>query len=257
MDLRRAALRVLLATDRSLAESIREEMLPKILALFPSGYFEDKLYDTGESGKGFRPGYVSFGLKPMAWSDKGLIGGILVRGTYPSQTVKSQAPEPNTPEWKKWKDAGGNPSLEGGEAEVVELRAGYYNKTKGGSFSRDQDLGQATFTIDQFEEIQDFELADPDGLRAAVTEVVDDVLRDPPEEAVSKSKRVQRQKSPYSSLKKFLHHLMDEGRNTFRMDEVRALVQFTGKSEREIMEWLRKRNLSVERAKAASRYPSW
>ena len=258
MDFRKAAVRVLLATDRSLAESIREALLPKILNRFPSGYFEDKLYDTNEGGKGFRPGYVSFGLRPMAWSDKGLIGGILVRGEYPAQTVQSRAPEPGTPEWKGWADAGGNPTLKGGEAAVVDLEAGYYNKKSGGSFSREEGLGQATFTIDEVEAVQELELSDPDGMKAAIENIVGDVLRSPPVEAVSKSKAVQRQKSPYSSLKKFLQYLSDEGRTVFYDKEVKALSQFTGKGGREITDWLRKRGLSLDYSRAASaRYPGW
>lgn len=258
MDIRKAALRVLLATDRSLAESIREQLLSKILSKFPSGYFEDKLYDTHEGGKGFRPGYVSFGLRPAAWSDKGLIGGVLVRGTYPSQTVRSQSPDPGTPEWKAWAEAGGNPALKGGEAEVIDLEAGYYNKKSGGSFSMEESLGQATFLIDEMEVIHDLQLSDPDGMKAAVDAIVDDVLRSPPEEAVSKSKSVQRQKSPYSSLKKFLQYLSDEGRTVFYGNEVEALSQSTGKGGREIVDWLRKRGLSLDRSRAASvRYPGW
>ena len=245
MDFRKVAIQVLLSTDRSLAESIREMLLPKILEKFP-GYFEDKLYDTNEGGKGFRPGYVSFGLRPIVWSDKGLIGGILIRGTYPSKIIYSQAPEPNTPEWKEWEDAGGNLDLKGGEAGVIDLEAGYYNKKSGGAFSREENLGKATFTIDELEDIQEIELSDPDGMEKAIESIVDGVLRNPPDEAISKSKRTQIQQSPYSSLKKFLHYLSDEKRTVFYYNEVKILSQFTGKKKQDIIDWLRKRGLSLK-----------
>lgn len=255
MDLRLAALKI--STDRSIAESIREALLPLILEQFPSGYFEDKLYDTHESGKGFRPGYVSFGLRPVSWTDKGLIGGCLVRGSYSSDIIKSNSPEQGTPEWKEWKESGGNSSLSGGEAGEIDLSVGYYNKSGQSSFSMGRSLGVATFTIDDFEEVEDMELSDPDGLQDGIESLVDEVLKSPPEGATSQSKSVLRKQSPYSSLRKFLFYLSDEGRSTFRPDEIKAISQFTGKNEREITEWLNKRGLSPEVMKAAARYPSW
>ena len=259
MDLHKIAQRICFSTDRSLAENIREALLPKILELFPSGYFEDKLYDTSEGGKGYKSGYVSFGLKPMAWANKGLIGGILIRGVYSPKVIKSKSPETNTPEWSDWEKSGGNPDLEGGETEVMELKAGYYNKTKGGAVSRVQDLGEVLFSISKMETVEEVDIGNASNIISSIEEIVNDVLQDPPEEAVSKNKSVIKKNSPYSSLKKFLHYLMDEGRRSFRPDEVKAITQFTDKNEREIVEWLRKRGLTYDSdvKKAASLYPSW
>lgn len=258
MNIYRIARRISLSTDRSLAESIREALLPKILGLFPSGYFEDKLYDTSESGKGFKPGYVSFGLKPMAWTNKGLIGGVLIRGTYSPKVIRSKSPETNTSDWMEWEKAGGNPNLSGGETEAIDLVAGYYNKTKGGSFSRERALGDVLISVSKLEEIEDIDIVDDAKIVSAMEEIVNDVLQDPPEEAISKNKSVMKKKSPYSSLKNFLHHLMDDGRRSFRPDEVKAISQFTGKTDKEIVEWLRKRNLTydAEAKRAATSYPS-
>lgn len=250
MDLSRIAWRVVIATDRSLAEAVRERLLPEILKLFPSGYFQDKLYDTGEAGKGFRPGYISFGLRPEAWTAKQLIGGILVRGTYDSKNVRSRSPEPNTPEYKEWEKAGGNPELKGGAAETVKLEAGYYNKIKGGSYDRSRSLGEIAFTIDELEHIDELELTDTGAVKSGLESLVQNVLDDPPEAAISAG--AARSKSPYTSLKKFLHYLSDEGRRGFRMEEIEALSQFTGKSKDEILSWLRSRGLSQEQRAAFS-----
>lgn len=251
MDLQRIAACVVIATDRSLAESIREKLLPEILKLFPSGYFQDKLYDTGESGKGFRPGYVSFGLRPEAWNDRKLVGGILVRGTYPAKVIRSDSPEPNTPEWKEWAKTG-NPRLKGGEAEVIDLAAGYYNKNKGGEFDRERSLGEALFTIAKTEEVTELSISNPSSAKSAVESLVQDVIDDPPEGAESAG--LIRSRSPYSSVRKFLQYLVDEDRRTFRRDEVNAVAQASGKRPEDVMTFLRARGFSLESApaKAAS-----
>lgn len=185
LELRRVVRRV--STDRSLAEAIREAILPQILALFPSGTFEDKLYDTHEAGKGFRPGYVSFAIKPTSWSGRGLVGGILVRGTYSPKVLRSTAPEPGTPEHKEWVKAGGHPGLKGGEVETLDLAAGYYNKMKGGSLDRVEDLGGALVEVGKTEEVTRLELADPASAKAGIDRIVESVLQDPPEGALSEA----------------------------------------------------------------------
>jgi hypothetical protein len=239
------AARIVIATDRSLAEAIREKLLPEILSLFPSGYFQDKLYDTGEPGKGFRPGYVSFGLRPDAWNERQLIGGVLIRGTYPSSAIRSNSPEPNTPEWKEWAK-NGNPRLKGGEAESIKLEAGYYNKTKGGTFDRARSLGDALFTISKTEMIEELVLANPPSVKSALESLVQDIIDDPPEGAESAG--LTRSKSPYSTMKKFLNYLVDEDRRTFRRNEIDAVSQSTGKKPEDIMTFLRARGFSLDKA---------
>lgn len=252
MNLRRIALNIVISTDRSLAESIREEFLSQFLSIFPTGYFDDKLYDTGEGGKGYRPGYVSFGLKPTIWYDKGLIGGILISGTYPSKTIYSESPEPDTTEWKEWEKAGGSSTLEGGEIGVISLQAAYYNKKEGGESSRKQNLGKATFIIDNLEHIEEIEIDSVNIVKSGIEFLVDDVLRNPPDNAISKSKKVQRQQTPYSSIRKFVDYLSSEGRNTFRKNEISEVSKYTGKPILEIKEWLRKRGFSLENSKFSS-----
>lgn len=244
MSLTRIAARVYIATNQSLAFEIREKLLQQILALFPSGFFEDKLYDTHESGKGFRPGYVSFALKPLIWSNNDLIGGILVRGEYPSAAVRSTSPESGTPEHKQWVEQGGNESLQGGSAEVIELVAGYYNKKASGSFQMPESLGEATFTINNLEEVEELELSQPDAIKRGIETITQSVLKNPPELAISHQKKVKN--NPYTSLRKFMDFMRSEGRKKIKQSEVKLLADSTGQNLAKLTERLQKMGFSIE-----------
>lgn len=244
MSLIRIALRVYLATNQSLAYEIREKLLKEILAAFPSGYFEDKLYDTHESGKGFRPGYVSFALKPLIWSNNDLIGGILVRGEYPSAAVRSTSPEPGTPEFKQWAEQGGNENLQGGSAEVIELVAGYYNKKASGSFQMPETLGEATFTINNLEEVEELELSQPEAVKKGMEAITQSVLKNPPDLAISHRKKVKN--NQYTSLRKFVQYMRDENRRKLKESEIKLLADSTGQNLIKLTEKLKNLGFSVE-----------
>lgn len=243
MNLVRIAARVYIATNQSLAYEIREQILKKILSLFPSGTFEDKLYDTNEGGKGFRPGYVSFALKPLVWSNNDLIGGILIRCTYPSNVVKSDSPESNSPEYKLWKEQGGNKGLVGGGDEIINLEAGYYNKKSSGSFQREQALGDAIFTINNLEEISELELSDEQTVQSGIDAIVQDVLKDPPELAISHERKVKN--NQYTSLRKFVDYIRNEGRNKVKPSEIKLLSDSTGQNLIKLTDKLKNLGISV------------
>src|SRR5271166_5674302 len=77
----RALLRLLLATDKSLSVTIRDALSNEIHKLVP-GEFGGEFYDTNPGGKGYKKGYVSFGLDPQTWESAGIIGGILFKMNY-------------------------------------------------------------------------------------------------------------------------------------------------------------------------------
>lgn len=244
MNLIRIAANICLATNQSLALEIRNKLLAKILSLFPESEFDDKLYDTHESGKGFRPGYVSFALKPMDWVNNDLIGGILIRGEYPSVVVKSTSPEKGADEdYEKWVESGGNQGLKGGAVEVIELQAGYYNKKSSGSFQREQDLSQATFSIDSLENILDLELSDESKVRRALETIISDVLKNPPDLAISHRKK--EKDNNFSSVAKFVKSLKEAGKNRVSEAEARQLAEATGENYFKLVERLRNVGISV------------
>jgi hypothetical protein len=244
MSLIPVAMRVYIATNQSLAFEIREKLLQAILTLFPSGYFEDKLYDTHESGKGFRPGYVSFALKPLAWSNNDLIGGILVRGEYPAAAVRSTSPESGTPEYKLWVESGGNEGLQGGSAEIIKLTAGYYNKKASGSFQLEEPLGDAAFTITNLEEVEEVELNDPEQVKGGIETITQGVLKNPPDLAISHEKKAKM--NVYTSLKKFIQFLRDEGRQSVKPSEIKLLADSTGQNLIKLEEKLKAIGFRIE-----------
>lgn len=231
------------AAQRDLSVSLRECLHPKILALFPNEYFEDKLYDTSDMGKGTRAGYVSFGLKPAIFDSKGLIGGILIRGEYDASTIKSGAPEAGTDAHKEWVKGGGNPELEGNPTEIVSLEACYYNKRVGGGAKREAPegkdpviaergiytntccaAGKALFTVNELEEVIDCDIENPDQVKSCIEGIVNGILKNPPE---GSEKAPRRRVDQYGSVRRFVNYLQEEGRDTYTADEVRMIAQRT------------------------------
>lgn len=244
----RIAFKVMFATDRSMALTLREKMIDEITAALPPGYMESKLYDTKESGKGYSDGYVSFGLRPHELNKHGLIGGILISGVFDTKQVRSTSPEREDSKWKAWQDAGGNPSI-AGVTTTMTIYASYYHKKKGGGIDeilRTYRAGSAKFAFDQFENLLFFELADPGLTASAITSLVNSVVRDPPEGSVSKSKTVQRKVSPFSSKKKALEYLNAAGINTITKDQVMEISRWTGELPLKIIEWFRKRHFTYQ-----------
>jgi hypothetical protein len=237
------------ATDKSLAKALADQLSSAVLALFPSGTFQDKLFDTHEEGKRFLNGSVSFGLRPMAFENAGIVGGILITASYSPQVIRSDSPEPETPEHKAWMESGGNKSLKGGETEIAEVSARYYNKNEGGGTGDSVPIGSAIFSVSKTEDVEGLELDDPSKLSSAVNSIIDGVLKDPPEGSRSKNRvknfTRERANSPYANLKKFINYLYEEGRKTFTGPEVKEIARWTNKPESDILDFLRKRNLSM------------
>jgi hypothetical protein len=246
-----AALNKLLrfADEKSIAKSIRTRLWEEIRALFPgetwdmsAGPGQQGLFDTNESGKGWKSGFVSFGARPTVWSNAALIGGILFRFSYSSDAVKSAAPAEDSPEYEKWVARGGNPALKGGVAETGMLSGGYYNKTPGGSvetFSAGTDpatgqqsteiiFGHVIFAIDEFEQVTDWQWTNPAQVRSAIQKVIDDIAAHPPSDAYSKNKQRLQKLNPYVSVKKFVNYLQRTRRGEYYKDEVALLAQAEG-----------------------------
>lgn len=266
--LRRIAARIAdeTASQRDLSVDLREclhhgiNKKPGIINLFPSGYFEDKMYDTSDLGKGIRAGYVSFGLRPDVFNTKELIGGILIRGTYDPSVIKSDAPDAEDPAHKEWVTKGGNPELKASPVEVIDLEACYYNKRGGGGAKREGEgeregegqlpgkappveaiaedviiseggiysntccsLGEALFQVDKFEKVIDCDLSDPNKVKSCIEGIVNGIIKNPPEGA--KRKKTTRRVDHYESPRSFINYLGDEGRNTYTADEIRMIAQ--------------------------------
>jgi hypothetical protein len=230
------SIRYLIATDRSLGVDIRNNLVKEIHAAASTGALESGWHDTSEKGKGFRPGYVSFGLRPAAWV--GLIGTLLITGEYKNK-IKTKSPEPTSPEFKDFVKNGGNPDAAGFIIEM-QLYADYYHKRGGGrkkeedeeesaaSASFKTDLGEALVELDNLEQVVDITLVDPDKTRKGIDDIIDAVKTNPPEKAKSKSKTVRKQLSPFGSIRRFIDYLDEVGRRQFYKDELEAVGKFTG-----------------------------
>ena len=250
VNLHRVTVRILLATDQSLAQALQDELYQLIHSTVPDGYFEG-YYDTPESrSKGFKPGYVSFGLRPAIFPAKDLVGGLLFKGTYPSDTIRSNSPDPSdTSAYQQWEKAGGNPALGDSPAEIIDLEVGYYNHKKGRTYQQERPAGQILFTIDPTEKIIEIELTDKAATEQAITSLVDEIVADPPD--VARSETAQRKKDPYASMGKFLKMLRkrrdETGSNLFTMQEVKELNKRTEIPLSKIMEKLNRSFFTLKR----------
>lgn len=234
------SIRYLIATDRSLGVDIRNNLIKEIHDAASPGALESGWHDTSEKGKGFRPGYVSFGLRPAAWV--GLIGTLLITGEYKNK-IKTKSPDPTSPEFKDFVKRGGNPDA-AGFIIGMQLYADYYHKRGGGRKKKEEgeeeeegsaapvdfktDLGEALVELNNLEQVVDITLVDPDKTRKGIDDIINAVKTNPPKKAKSKSKTVRRQLSPFGSIRRFIDYLDEVGRNQFYKDELEAVGQFTG-----------------------------
>ena len=228
------ALRV--SDAKSLARNIRKELWEQIMALVPPEKWDmsagdwSGFFDTNPVGKGSRDGYVSFGARPMVWADAALIGGISFRFQY---SAKGIAPKPGTPERQKWEEDG-DLGIKNPIVEVGDLTGGYYNKQLDGGIesfsgkSMGHTFGRALFEVDANENVLSWIWEDPSSTRAAIESVIDDILAHPPIGAYSKNKKLLRRRNNYTSLKKFLGHLVFTRRNNVYLDEVKLVAQAMG-----------------------------
>ena len=195
------------ATDRSFAESIRNLLVEEIHRQMPN-VFEIDLYDTNPRGKGFAAGYVSFGLRPMAWMDADLIGGILVKGNYDEKNFRSEKPE-DQPEW-----AGHS---KGHSYVTVSVQGGYYNKLRDGGVKNPREIGELNVLVAKDESL---ELVDVDNMVSAFQDIIKSVVSNPPEEALSAA----RKRLP-GNPKAMIRWLSEQGRNSIKQSEIDYLAK--------------------------------
>lgn len=207
--------RDIVASDKSLALAIRDAIHGEIQKLVPGEV--TSLYDTNPDGKGWKPGYVSFGLQPVSWQTEGIIGGILIRCTYDAAEFRSEKLDDGPKDFKHSK---------GGAALSVSLSASYYNKKAGGSVetqSTTADLGTATLAIEADESISEVDL-DAGQVSSGVKSVMQDILSHPPDYAQS-AKRKQKHVAPTGSPGSFVKWLLQNNRSDVGKSEVDALVR--------------------------------
>lgn len=212
---RRVALRYLFATDKSLALAIRDAVQSEIEKLIPGEFGE--LYDTNDSGKGWRSGYVSFALQPATWKTEGIIGGCLVRGTYDPGEFRSEAPDAPGPDFAH---------SEGGGALSLNFTACYYNKMLSGGCDAEgvtADLGRVDVLLDEKERVVEVDVVDPTRFRSGIQKIVQDISSNPPDYAQSE-KRKKKHQSPTGSPKSLLQWLIQTGRKEVGQSEIDALA---------------------------------
>lgn len=219
-DLKSNLLRVLVATDRSLSVTIRDVIVNKIVELMP-GEFTDDRYDTNVRGKGFRPGYISFGLDPMTWDDSGIIGGILFKGTYDPNSFRSEAPDVQD-------EISNFNHSKGGGVFDIKLEAGYYNKRSEGSYQNNRFLSTITVMVDAKENIIDIEISNPSSLISSIKDLIQDVSSNTPD--IAKSEKLKRKESGSKvTFQSFLKMLKDAGRKSIFRSEILKLSEMVAK----------------------------
>jgi hypothetical protein len=221
----RMAFSVLVSTDKSLAKEIRDKLFDEVATAVGADVLRGEYFDTNEEGKGWKPGSVSFAVKPSDWYGR-FNGGILVQCTFDRKQLKSEAPEAGTPEYDAWLKAGGNPALKGSPAIDGQLQGGYYNKSPSGGVDEWTDLGEVLFTVDQAEDITDIDLVDPGATKAGFEEIVRRIETDPPEGALT-SKQKSRT-NQYKNVKRFRDWLVTQGRDWYSQAELERLHKETG-----------------------------
>ena len=207
---------LIMATDRSLSATIRDAIKDKIIEAVPSEF--DSLYDTNPEGKGFKKGYMSFGLQPTSWVAKDLIGGILIHCQYNISEFTSESPGPGV-QWQGHSKGGG--ILE------FELSACYYNKRLGGGCDENafslQNLGNVVISFDAQENMDEIEV-DMVAISTGIKAIINEVLTNPPEAAKSsKSKKLSQ--PPTTSPKALLNWLYITGLAEAAQSEVEATAR--------------------------------
>lgn len=212
-----ASLRSLvLATDRSLAEAVGRAVAEKIAASMPDFFAVNRgklMFDTSDSGKGFKGGLVSFGLDPKAWDDAGIIGGILFRCRYDAGAFRSESPG----EGDEWEGRG-----DGGTTLSLHVHAKYYNKLAEGGEGKDELIGTAEVTLDEKEQVTEVVLAD--GVEDGIRGIVEHVLKHPPEGSLgARAKKKGQAPTTLQGLQKWI--LQQRGEQTVKREELQSLAR--------------------------------
>ncbi len=214
----KALLRLLLATDKTLSVAIRDSVANEIHKLVP-GEFGGEFYDTNPGGKGYKKGYVSFGLDPNTWESAGIIGGILFRMSYDPAQFTSESPDPTAPGAADFKHSKGAGALVSLTAEC-----GYYNKLVDGSYSQERSLGAVDVLLNEKEGVESVEIKDPGTFKKGVSDLIQDISTNPPEHAQS-TKLKKKNKSPTGSPGSLLKWLTQNQRSDVGQSEINGLAK--------------------------------
>jgi hypothetical protein len=244
---RSAVLQLLFATDRTLSLTVRDALLREIAKLVP-GEFGGETYDTNPGGKGFRPGYVSFGLDPSTWEEAQIIGGILFRCTYNPAEFRSEEPDPKAQERAGWKG-----HSQGGGVVSLKIECGYYNKLVDGSYQSERKLGEARVLVDDQEQTIDVEIPDPATFASGIKDLIQEIKAEPPAIAQSAARKRQLQ-APTTSPTALLTWLVKTNQDSVGRSEIEALVRaMAGRTDRtysnvleEVTAFFRKRHWPID-----------
>ncbi len=205
---------ILMATDRTLSEAIGKRLADQVSKLMPSE-FDGSTYDTSDRGKGFKDGYISWGMKPTTWEAADLIGGILFKGTYDPEEFSSEAPEDGA-EWTG--------HSKGEAAVTLNVEAGYYNKRFAGGVQETIPLGTCTVLLDAKEQIMEAEIDDPSAFKDGVMGLVQKISSSPPDEALSEGRK-RKNLPPTASPAALMKWLNQNNRTEVNRSEINALVK--------------------------------
>lgn len=243
-SVRRIALHRLMSSDRTLALTIRDALQEEINKLLPSHFVGS--WDTSEAGKGFKSGYVSFGLRPSAWEGSGIIGGVLVRAKYDPDQFRSESSDSEDPDFSH---------SSGGDVIELSVDACYYNHKKEGGVENQNviaNLGIVEVAIDAKEKLVDLIIVNPGDFVSGIREIVDTISHDPPDYAKSKSKK--QSYSPTVNAKTLRRWLVENNRTDVGLSELqetaRNISNITGKAYSNALEDLKRdlRDFAIDRA---------
>lgn len=248
-----ALLAAVVATDRSLAESVGRALAEQVAKLMPEE-FSGETFDTSDRGKGYKDGYVSWAMDPNTWEEAGILGGILFMCEYDTSKYSSES----LGEGEDWEGR-----QEG--ALDVTVQAAYYNKSLGGGVDEKTDLGSCTLLLDSKENVVEAEISDRAAFEAGITSIIQKILTSPPDEAVSESRR-RRALPPTTSPRTLLKWLLRQGRTDVKRSELndlaRSMSKRTGRPYgqvlREVDEFFKSRTWPVDeeaRRAASARQP--
>ena len=215
-----------LATDKSIALTIRDALFNGIVWAVPEEFGGSEYYDTKLEGKGYRSGYVSFGLDPTSWEVGGIVGGILIQCNYDENEFKSEEPDTEDPDFQSWKG-----HSQGGGVIVLDVTACYYNKRLGGGCAVVSDpnidlgpvhIGKVEFMVDAKEKIIDAGVVNPSLMASSLKNLIKTVLSNTPEEAKS-SRRKKQEALPTGNEKTLLKWLIRNERSNVNLSEIEAL----------------------------------
>jgi hypothetical protein len=224
---KQALYRILLATDRTLSVSVRDALVSEITKIVP-GEFGSEVYDTNLAGKGFHPGYISFGLKPLTWEAADIIGGILFMCEYDPSLFRSESPDPQDPNNAKWQGRSKNEDM----IELENVEIGYYNKKIGGKVSDKITLGKVGILIDAKEQVTSIIIENEAGFAEGIKNLIQEIKNDPPAVAQSEAFK-KRNRSPTESPKALLTWLNRTNRQDVGKSEIESLAKsMADRSER-------------------------